>query len=399
MSEADQAVVTDSGKAERPGKPSGSVRKPAAKPARNHPRNSVLRSWALCAALPALLFAGYNIIATDRYAAGASFVVRSAGSEGDGGLLDTLSGSVSAGSTKSDSYVIRRYIESADLLRAVDEEFGLEKLYGPDRADPVQRLWPWMSFEQRIDYWNRRVISTYDNTSGIVTLEIQAYSADDAQRVASFVMTKIDDLVNRLSHDAREGSFSYAKKEMEAAESRLREAQSALKRFRSENQIADPTASAGRDDQLIYELSQQIVDHQTSLDILMRTAEQPGPNATSLRERITSLKRQRDELREEIRSGQGASMVTAEIMNDYETLSLDVEIARQRYTTTLEGLESARREAERQQRYLAVFAEPYAADMAKYPRRIINSLLALLGFSLIWGIGRFAVQMVRDHKQ
>lgn len=357
-------------------------------------------SFLIVVALPVLLSAVYNILATERFSAHASFVVRSASSGQSGGdMLDTITGSVSSGSTKSDSYIVRRFIESADLVRLVDENFGLEKLFGPDRADLVQRLQPWARFEDKIDYWNRRAFSTYDNTSGILTLEIQAYSATDARDVADFVMSEISSLVNSLSHQARETSYAYALQDLQEAENELRNAQQRLKHFRVANNIANPDSSAERDDLLIYELNKQIAEEKVALDVLQQNVAKPGPNAEVLRKRIDALTRRRDALREEIGSQDGGTAITAEVMSDFDELRLSVEIAKTRYVSMLDAMESARRDAEHQQRYLAIFSRPYAADQAEYPRRIINVVLTLIASILLWAIGRFIIQMIRDHRQ
>lgn len=383
--------------------PAGRVRAaPAAKAAGQIPRGRGIRmSFLALVLLPSLIFGLYNILAADRFAAGSSFVVRSMQSgQGGGDLLESITGSVSAGSTKSDSYIVRRYLESADLVREIDSEFGLETLYGGSRGDLLQRLRPEASFEDKLRYWQRRVRSTYDHTTGILTLEVQAFTADEAERVASAVMDKVRRLVNELSHSARESSLAYARAELAEAQAALLAAQEQLTGFRARNGFADPTMSAGHDDQLISELNRQIVTEKANLEVLSKNVSDPGPNIARLEQRIAALEGQRQQLMDE-RGGSGgeAGVVSADAMGDYESLLLGVEIARSRYVVTLEGMESARRDAERQQRYLAIFDHPYAADEAQYPRRIINSLVAALGLLVVWAIGCFLVQMVRDHRK
>lgn len=383
--------------------PGGRVREASAiKAPREAGRSRGIRlSFLVVVLLPSLLFALYNILAADRYVAGASFVVRSMQSgQGGGDLLENITGSVSSGSTKSDSYIVRRYLESADLVREIDAEFGLQELYGGGRGDIAQRLRAGSSFEDKLSYWQRRVRSTYDHTTGILTLEVQAFSAIDAERVAKAVLDKVRRLVNDLSHSAREASLVYAREELEGAEVALLDAQEKLKAFRAENGFADLAMSAGHDDRLISELNGQIVSERANLEVLAMNVSEPGPNITRIQQRIAALEGQRDQLLIE-RGGKGgeAGVVSAEAMGIYETLSLGVEIARSRYVATLQGMETARRDAERQQRYLAVFDHPYAADEAQYPRRIIDSLVGALGMLVVWAIGCFLLQMVRDHRK
>lgn len=349
--------------------------------------------------LPVLLTALYNILATDRFAATSSFVVRSASTSGDGGMLESLAGTVSAGSTKSDSYIIRHFIESPDLVRMIDEEFGFHALFGASRADVVQRLQPWASFEDKVSYWGRRAFSTYDNTSGILTLEVQAYSPQDAKAVADFVMARIEELVNDLTLTARTSSYEFARAELKAAEDELREAHNRMKAFRIENNIIDPEVSSQQDNLAIHELNLQISEQKVQLDGLLSSVAVEGPNVAALRRRIASLERQRDSLMQEVGPNGLPVASNVEILTEYAELEFEVELAANRYQSLREAEEAARQDAKHEQRYLATFTTPYLADRAEYPRRVLNILLALLAFSVLWAIGRFVVQMIRDHNQ
>ena len=381
--------------------PAGQIRAAVAGDAPARPRRLARLSLVLFVLLPALLFGLYNLFAAERYASGASFVVRSVqAGQGSGDLLDSISGSVSAGSTKSDSYIVRRYLESADLMREIDREFDLQAIYGAPRGDVLQRLRADASFEEKLAYWQRRAHSSYDHTTGILTLEIQAFDPGEAERLAISVMERLRGLVNELSHSARETSLAHARAELAGAEVTLREAQQAIKRFRAEHGFADLTLSAGRDDMLISELNRQIIAESANLEVRRIDVRNPGPNITRLEQKIAALEGQRDQLLGDRGGDHGAArLVSAEEMGEYESLLLDVEIARTRYVSTLDGMESARRDAERQQRYLAVFSEPYATDRAQYPRRIINSAVTFLGLLAIWAIACFLIQMVRDHRK
>ncbi len=357
------------------------------------------KSFIAIVVVPVFLALVYNICATDRYAATASFVVRSATGTSDNSMLDTLSGSTSSGSTKSDSYIVRHFIESPDLVRQVDEEFGLDNLYGPDRADPLQRIQPWMSFEDKVRYWRRRAFSTYDNTSGILTLEIQAYSAQEAKDVADFVMDRIADLVNDLTLTARKSSYDFAISELKTAEEELRDAHSRMTTFRIENNIIDPEVSSERDNLAIHNLNMEISAKKVQLDELLQSVEVEGPNVTSLRRKIEALERQRDILMRDV--GPNGIDVTSnvEILSRYAEHQFEVQMATQKYESLLEAAELARQEAKHEQRYLAVFTTPYVADRAEYPRRIVNVVLCAIFFTLFWAIGRFIIQMIKDHNQ
>lgn len=383
--------------------PKGEIR-----PASDRPR-AVLLPWARARKLllpalvlvPTLIYATYSLVATDRYASSISFVVRSSGAaQGGGGeLLDSLTGSVSSGSTKSDSYIVRNFILSPDLVRLVDQQYDLTRLYGDPAIDWFQRLPQEASFEEKVDYWQKRVTASYDHTTGIIDLEVQAYDPAMAAAVTRTMMGHILDLVNNLSATARASTYDIAKEELGAAERFMRDTQGKMLDFRARTGIVDPAISAARDDELVRELNREIVTKKVSVDQLERTIKVPGPNVTQMRDTITSLETQRDALLKRMADETGVAMVTAELMNEYEALALDFEIAKTRYARTLEGVENARRDSERHQRYMAVYSEPYAADEAAYPRRILNTLIVFVSSLLLVSIAGFLVGMVRDHRK
>ena len=94
--------------------------------------------------------------------------------------------------------------------------------------------------------------------------------------------------------------------------------------------------------------------------------------------------------------GQSETALTGQLA-EYEALEVERNFAQQAYASALSSLETARVDASRQQRYLAVYAAPALPQYPLYPRRILNGVLILLGLALTWGIGVLIVYAVRDH--
>ena len=82
---------------------------------------------------------------------------------------------------------------------------------------------------------------------------------------------------------------------------------------------------------------------------------------------------------------------------EYEAPEVERNFAQQAYASALSSLETARVDASRQQRHLAVYAAPALPQYPLYPRRILNGVLIFLGLALTWGIGALIVYAVRDH--
>lgn len=361
----------------------------------------LLVSFILCVVLPliaATLY--YASFATDRYAARAGFSIR--GIDTNAGIdgIGALTGLASTGSTTSDSYIVLSYLGSRELLEAVDLELDLRGVYSSRDVDPLSRLDVDVTVEDFLNYWNRRIHTQFDPTSGIIEFEVQSFSPEHAQEIAAAVLRLTQTLVNELSANARSDALRFAREEVELQEARLRQALSTIRDFRTSEQSVDPSASAALEIELIASLEARLIDVNARIAALRQTLDENAPSLTALRRNAEALAAQIVERREAI-GGQvlgesGVSAVSQQLAL-YEELEVERSLAQQAYASALVSLEQARRDADRQQRYLAIHLRPQAPESAQYPRSLRN--LLMLGFALVavWGIGALMTYSVRDH--
>jgi capsular polysaccharide transport system permease protein len=366
---------------------------------RRHRR--LLASFLLCVLMPLIAAAiYYAAFATDRYAASAGFSIRGidAGAGIDG--IGALTGLASSGSTTSDSYIVLSYLSSRELLEAVDERLDLRGAYTGPEVDVLSRLAPNANIEDFLKYWQNHIHTQFSATSGIIEFEVQSFSREHARDVADAVLSLTQSLVNNLSASARNDALTFARREVELQEARLRKALGAIRDFRASEQSVDPAASAALDIQLIASLEARLIDVNARIAALRETLDQNAPSLTALLRTAQALETQIAERRQAIGpnvlSDSGVNDVTQQLAL-YEELEVERSIAQQAYASALVSLEKARVAADRQQRYLAIHLRPQAPDSATYPRSIRN--LLIFGFALIaaWGIGTLLTYSVRDH--
>lgn len=84
-------------------------------------------------------------------------------------------------------------------------------------------------------------------------------------------------------------------------------------------------------------------------------------------------------------------------LTQYEELQVEKEFAQKAYTSALASLESARVEAGRRQRFLAVYEKPALPEYPLYPRKILYPVLLTVFAAVLWGIGVLIVYSIRDH--
>lgn len=357
-------------------------------------------SFVLLCVLPSIMATVYyTVIAADRYAAGASFVVRGLDTgAGSADLVSSFTGLTSTGSTTSDSYIIRRYLKSADLIRVLQADLALIEHYTDSSVDPISRFNGDKPFEQFALYWERRILTTYDSTTGIITFEVQGFDPDFTLALAEKVLLAARELVNNLSENARQDSVQFATREVDRAEERLSEAQRAIREFRSESGSVNPTLNAQLDAELIGALETQQADVQARIETMSATMDADTPLLRQLKQRSSALRSQIVAKRAAIGDQAGeAGTATADNLAEFEALQLEQTFAQQRYASALSSLENSRMDADRQQRYLAIFARPFMPEEAIYPMALRNIILTILGSLALWAISTLITYAVRDH--
>lgn len=365
------------------------------------PRNKLLWSFVLCVLLPiGLAVTYYAAFATDRYAARAGFSIRgidtSAGIDGIG----ALTGLAASGSTTSDSYIVLSYLASRALVEAVDSNLDLRGVYASSEVDILSRLAKGANIEDFLTYWGRRIGTQFDPTSGIIEFEVQSFSPQHAREIADEVLQLTQTLVNDLSANARNDALRFARKEVELQEMRLRDALGAIRDFRVSEQSVNPSASAALEIQLIASLESRLIDVNARIAALRQTLDADAPSVNALRRNAEALEAQIVERRQAIGTnvidGLGVSTVTQQLAL-YEELEVERSLSQQAYASALVSLEQARRDADRQQRYLAIHLRPQIAQSAVYPRSLRNILILSFALFAIWGIGSLVTYSVRDH--
>ncbi|MEP1332282.1 MAG: lipopolysaccharide biosynthesis protein [Lentilitoribacter sp.] len=360
-------------------------------------------SAIVCIAIPTLLGAFYFLfVASDRYAAGAGFSVRSMDSGAAGGdFLGALSGLSSVGSTTTDSYILIEYMQSRELVEKLQQEVDFVKAYSNDEIDFLYRLEPNQPIEVVVKYWEGMISTSYDNSSEIIQFEVEAFTAEDAERVAMLVVKHSQSLINSLSANARNEAVLLAKKEVASAELRSKLIREELRSFRAASSAVDPSASAAASLQIITELESQLIQERTRLAILSASVSPDSRPARALKRVIASIEDQLNKKKAEIGGSIGGDSESgtdlSKLLAEYEKLQVEQEFAQQAYTVSLASLERSRAEADRQQRFLAVFRAPSIPEKAIYPERYLNIFLILLISFVIWTIGTMIVYSVRDH--
>ena len=375
---------------------------PIAQPARLKKRHwGLLASFAALVLLPLVAVIFYLwTLASDQYMSTTGFTVRS---QESGGATELLGGLAQfAGSTvASDSDILYEFIQSQEMVEAVDAEIDLRAHYAqPWPDDWAFALWPDATLEDLVWYWQRIIGISYDSGTGLIEVQALAFDPETARAVTGAILRESQDRINALNNQAREDAMRYARDDLDQAIAQLKEAREALTRFRTRTRIVDPAADIQGRMGVMNNLQQQLAEALIEYDLLRGTSNDSDPRLTKAQQRIDVI---RDRIRIERQTFTSENTDTGAVGEDYptliaefESLTVDLQYAEETYRAALTALQVARDDAARQSRYLATYIKPTLAQEAEYPRRAILAGLAGLFLVLIWSIGALIYYSIRD---
>ncbi|CUH82618.1 hypothetical protein [Tropicibacter naphthalenivorans] len=376
---------------------------PIAQPARMRRRHwAVLFSFVIFVLMP-LAGAGVYLWtrAVDQYASTVGFTIRQEEGGSAAGLLGGLAAQVAGGSGRADTDILYEFIQSQSLVAQIDAKFDLRSLYSEQwQLDPVFALRPDASLEDLVDYWQRILRIAYDESSQLIELEIRAFDPQLAQQIGQEVLRQSQTLINELNAQARADTIRYAESDLAEAQTRLREARSALILFRTRTQLVDPETDLQGRMGVVNTLQQQLAEALIELDLLAQSTNDSDPRVVQARRKIEVIRTRIEAERTNVASGASASSGEdyPTLLAEYESLLADREFAEETWRAALTALDVARANASRQTRYLATYIAPTLPQSAEYPRRWVLFGLTGLFAMLAWAIMALVYYSIRDSR-
>lgn len=360
----------------------------------------LLISFVLIVIIPTLVSAWYLWAkATDQYVSATAFSIRKEDATPQVDLLGGLAALGGGASGGSDLDILYQYIRSPDMVEVIDQKLDLRSKFSLQWPnDFVFAYNPDGTIEDLTDYWQRQVQVYTDTTTGLVSINVNAFTAQDAQEIAAAILDQSTDKINEISAVARADSMRLAERELEKARVMLTEARQGMTAFRMRTQIVDPQADLAGQMGVLNGLQAQLAEQLVQHDLLLENARPSDNRVIQSQKKIDALQslieKERSKFGAEGHGPGGESY--AQLMSEYEKLAVDREFAEGAYQSARISYEAAMAEAQRQSRYLAVHISPRVAEASTQPDR--PRLLALIaGLLLIgWSIMTLIYYSVRD---
>ncbi|MFV2034458.1 MAG: capsule biosynthesis protein [Halocynthiibacter sp.] len=346
--------------------------------------------------LPTLL-AGYYYyaVATPLYATKSEFVIQQANSaSSSGGLGGLFSGTQLA--TSQDSITVQSYLQSRDAMLRLDRDLGFKAHFSQSFIDPIQRLDEDSTNEAAYRVYSKQVKIAYDPTEGIIKMEVAAADPAVSAEFSTALITYAEDVVDNLSKRLRADQMRGASESFQEAEVKTREAQLRVIQLQEEYNVFSADVEVGLLTSRISALEMQLTQDQLTLEELLSN-ERPNPaRVDPLKRRIASIVKTVADLRSQLTQGGTGDVSLARIGSELAVAQADLQLRNLMMQQSLQQLETARIEANRQTRYLSTGVTPIAPDEPTYPRKFENTLLAFLIFSGIYLMASLTATILRE---
>lgn len=344
---------------------------------------------------PTLLAGFYYFnVATRMYATKSEFVIQQSESTASTGLGGLFAGTGMA--TSQDSITVQSYLNSRVAMARLDEEHGFKAHFQQPHIDAIQRLAPDASNEAAYRIYQKHVKIGYDPTEGIVKMEVIAASPQASrvfsEALISYAEEQVDQLTQRLRGDQMKG----ARESYVEAEQKLTEANQRVLQLQEKRGIVSAESELAGQMQQINTFELDLKNRRLELAELM---DNPRPNRTRVdiaEKAIIRLEALIADMRLKLTEGTAGGASLAETQGELVIAQADVATRQLMLSQSLQQLETARIEANRQVRYLSLGVQPIAPDEATYPKAFENTLLAFLIFGGVYLMASLTAAILRE---
>ena len=361
-----------------------------------------LKGWRLAIGLVILPLAlaaiYYGVFAIDRYVSSAQVVVRQdGGNQGAAvpGLATLLTGTNPA--SREETLYLREYIVSMDMMLLLEERLHWVEQYAAQRSDIFFWLNKDAEREDLLKYYQRMVSAHYDETTGLLRVEVQAFTPELSEQMLRTILEASEHFVNEVSHSIAREQMTFAKGELETARINYAERKTELLDFQNVNKVLDGANTAQSRATIIADLESQYTKEQAILTEMQFKLRPDSPQVKQQKQKVNAITQQLAKEKRLLVSSPDGSQLNV-VASRFQQLTLDAGIAEASYKTAVAALDNARVEASKKIRTLVTVVSPNTPQLALYPERLYNLATILLGLLMLYGITRFILASIEDHR-
>jgi capsular polysaccharide transport system permease protein len=308
---------------------------------------------------------------------------------------------LSGGPDNTNNYLVIDFLTSDEVLRDLERRIQVKERYSRPEIDWISRFNSAKSLERFLPYWQKRISASYDQVTGLATVTVYAFSAQDAFVIAQTLEKVSEDLINEVANRPPITAVRFAENEVTRAENRLKSVRGKWRKYRNKVGVLDPNTSITvANSQLVQSLQANLSGYETQLSTLQSLHLAPNaPAVITLKSQIEATK---DQLKKTESSVSGTSnhfsdpSALSDVVSEYEQLNLEVQYAQAQVTSTQQALDLARANAAAQHLYITPYVKPQLATSSIYPDRTLSTVEVFLIAFGIWLAGLLILRSIRE---
>lgn len=297
---------------------------------------------------------------------------------------------------KTDQLLLSEYLLSVDMLKKLDKKLDLRSHYSSNHWDFASRMWLGKYYQEWFHfYYLSRVTVTYDDFSGVLRIEAQAYDPQTAHSIAQLLVQDGEWFMNEMSHAIARVQVDFLEKKVAQAQEQVLQASKALLTFQNQKGLVSPTATVESIHTIIAKLEEQRTELQTQLASLPRNLENNHPIKKTLQQSLAVVEQQITQ--EQIRLASTYGKPLNSLMEQEQLLQLELKFKQDIYKTSLIALEKGKMDAARAIKQVSILQKPIIPEYPLEPRRIYGIIATIFITLLVIGIVNLLKLVILDH--
>jgi capsular polysaccharide transport system permease protein len=296
-----------------------------------------------------------------------------------------------------DTLYLMNFIQSSTMLERLDAKLMLRKHYESPKFDFLGRLWSSTSKEWFLYYYQNRVMLEFDDLSGILTIDSQAFDRETSIQLSKALLELSEKWVNDYSWRVAREQITFSEQLAKNANDKLQETKQKVVDFQAKYHLLDPVSQSTANSALTASLQATLAAQESALNALSAYMHPDSAQIQTLRGQIAATKGQLASERVRATTG-GPGDRLSELNVEYTNLILTEQIANNNFIAATAALDAARIDATRKLKSLVIIEEPTAPDSSLYPRWGYDLITLLVICILVYTIVRLTIATILEHQ-
>lgn len=324
----------------------------------------------------------FTFIAADRYVSHMSVTVKA--TDGSAAVLTGLEGILGSNSNSSeDIKYLKEYITSLDMLKKLEKKINIREIYQKQKIDFMYNLYSWTKQESYLKYYQNMVSANFDDTTGLLNIEVQGFSPEDAHTIATAILEESEIFMNELSHNISREQLKFSEAELAKAREKYEIARNQMALFQNTYSVVDPKSQVATKATFITEIELKISQKETELNTMLSYLNESAPQVVALRAELKALNAQLEKEKNKVASDLPQDKLN-NVALEFQSLALDFGFAEDVYKAALKAVETTRIEMSRKVKQLVVIQSPSTPESAEYPNKSYNIFTIFIVLTLFY---------------